>query len=71
MLIAKLEVHGHELTLWMLSMHCEHCRLLHVPAIEILWFSFIEKGSVCMLYKTYELIAKRKQMDSVEHFSIA
>lgn len=70
MLTAKLEVHGHELTLGMLSMCCEHCRLLHVATIKILWFSLIEKAAACILYKTYELVAERKQMDILEHFSI-
>jgi len=69
MLVAKLEMHGHELTLWMLSVCYECCRLLHAPAIKILLFSLIEKEAVCILHKTYELI-KRKQMGSVEHFSI-
>ena len=43
----------------------------HVPAIEILWFSLLEKESLYMLSKNYELIAKRKQMDGIEHFLIA
>lgn len=71
MLSAKLEVHGHELTLWILSRYCEHCRLLHIPTTEILWFSLVEKKIVCIFYKTYELVTKRKQVDSVEHSSIA
>lgn len=43
----------------------------HVPAIEILWFSLLEKESLYMLSKNYELIAKTKQMDGIEHFLIA
>lgn len=43
----------------------------HVPAIEIVWFSLLEKESLYMLSKNYELIAKRKQMDGIEHFLIA
>lgn len=67
MLTTKMEVHGHEPTLGMPPMSSTgyFMFLLSNPMV-----SFDKKRAVYLLHKTYEFIAKREKMVSMECFSI-